>query len=209
MATKPQFSSVPIMGAAAVSATADTTYLTPAHTVTVLWATGARTITGSVVTGSTTLTSTALHSGDVGRPVSGATAKIPAGTIIISVVTATSAIMSAPATGTETNKAVTLGGGVGMKVEEVDVIGNSASVTVAGMVNVFVKDAATHYRFVRSFKITAVTPSTTVPALGAGTTTPASHWRPTNLWLQPNDQLVASSWVASQHISVNAWAGAY
>lgn len=209
MARTANFSSIPIVGAAAVSATADTSYTAPTNTVTLLTATGPRQITGSVTSASTTLTSTAVQNGDIGRPVSGT--GIPAGTIILAVVAGTSATLSKPASATHATEAVTLGGGTGLKVQQVACVGNSASATVAGMVNIFLKDAAGTFHFIATFKITAVTPSATTPAFGAkvNTTATTSTWKPVNLWLPPNWSLCATSFVASQNINVTAMAGAF
>lgn len=211
MATSPQFSSFPIVGSAAVNALADTSYTAPVNTVTVVTATGARQFTdGKVTVGTTTLTSPAKAAfavGDVGRPVSGT--GIPSGTVILSVVSATKATMSKPATATHTPVTVTLGGGYGAQVLQVTCVGNSATATKAGMVNLFLKDPAGVFHFINTFLITAVTPAATVAPFGAGVMTSEGTWKPQNLFLPAGWSLCASSFTATQHITVNAFGGAY
>jgi hypothetical protein len=197
MALDPQFAAIPVVGGSAVSATADTSYTAPAHTVTILGGQGPRQVTDGVTNSTTLLTSaTALfNSGDIGRPVSGS--GIPAGTVVAAFASATNVTMSQPATASASGVTVTLGGGIGTKIEEVVVIGNG-SPTLAGVVNTFRYDAPnTTYHFHDSFIVTAVTPSTTTAAFRL-----VRDYQ--NLWLPPQWLFVASSWVASQLVNVDA-----
>lgn len=205
MASTANFSSTPIVGSHVLTSTADTSYTAPTHTVTLLTATCARQITGSVTTASTTLTSSALESGDVGRAVSGA--GIPAGTTIVSVVAGTSAVMSKTATATHATEAVTLGGGAGIQIYEVDVVGTGT--TVAGMCNLFFKDPAGTFHFRQTIKVTAITPSTSTAAYGSTPNNTTGKWTPTNLVLPAGWSLCATSFVASQLANVTATGGAF
>lgn len=208
MAVDPQFAAIPVKGSVALGATADTSYTAPTHTVTILGAQGPRQVVDGVTSttanttgypGGTLVTSaTALfNSGDVGRPISGS--GIPVGTIVESVASATNANLSQPATASASAVTLTLGGGIGTKIEEVVVIGNG-SPTVAGVVNTFIMDPSSGsnvYSFHDSFIVTVVTPSTTTASFRL----PRDYQ---NLWLPPGCLFVASSWVASQLCNVLA-----
>jgi hypothetical protein len=200
MAADPQFASIPIVGSAVVSATAETSYTAPTTAVTLLAATSPRQFTdGSTTSGSTTLGSTAnaqFKNGDVGRSVSGV--GIPAGTLIQFVTSPTAAIMSQPATANGSGLTLTLGGGIGLKVEEVDATGTG--VTLAGIINLYLYDG-TVYHIAGSIQVTGVTPSTSTKPFSSQTFY-------TNLWLPPGWSLVAASFVASQLINLVAYAGA-
>jgi hypothetical protein len=195
MAVDPQFAAIPVVGSSVLSATADTVYTAPTHTVTLLGGQGPREVTDGVTNSTTLLTSATANwqSGDVGRPVSGA--GIPAGTVIQSVTSTTNVIMSQVATASASGVTVTLGGGIGTLIQEVDVIGTGT--TVAGVCNTFLVDPASAYHFHDSFIISAVTPSTSAAAFRLT--------RPyTGLWLPPGWTFVATSWVASQLANVVA-----
>lgn len=195
----------PVVGSKTLSATADSSYTAPTHTVALLTATAARQLVGSVTTGTYTLTSSTLHNGDVGRSVTGS--GIPTGTTIVSVVTGTSAKMSKKATASHATEKVTLGGGSGMIVIEVDVVG--AGATVAGMCNIFLKDPAGTFHFRQTIKVTAVTPSSSTVPFGATPNIATGKWLPPNLVLPPNWVLCATSFVASQLANVIATGGAF
>jgi hypothetical protein len=197
MAVDPQFAGIPVIGSSVLSATADTVYTAPTHTVNLLMGQGPREVTDGVTNSTTTVASATINAGtgDIGRPISGA--GIPNGTVIAAVasaVGATSITLSQPATASASSVALTLGGGIGTLVQEVDVIGTGT--TVAGVCNLFLYDGSA-YHFYDSFLVTAVTPSTT--------TAPFRLSRPyTALWIPPLWSLVATSWVASQLANVVA-----
>jgi len=195
MASDPQFAAIPVVGSSVLSATADTVYTAPTHTVTLLGGQGPREVTDGVTNSTTLLTSATANwqSGDVGRPVSGA--GIPNGTVIQSVTSTTNVVLSAPATASASGVTVTLGGGIGTLIQEVDVIGTGT--TIAGVVNTFLQDPGGAFHFHDSFIVTAVTPSTTTAAFRLQ--------RPyTALWLPPGWLYTATSWVASQLANVVA-----
>jgi hypothetical protein len=194
MAQDPQFGAIPVVGSSVLSATADTIYTAPTHSVTLLGGQGPRGVIDGVLNSTTLLTSAtaAFNSGDVGRPVSAT--GIPVGTVIATVASATNVTLSQPATATATSVAVTLGGGIGTLIQEIVVIGTG--VTVAGVTNTFLFDG-TAYHFHDSFIATVVTPSTTIAAFRL-------YRDYQNLWLPPGWTLVATSWVASQLANVVA-----
>jgi len=193
MAVDPQFAGLPV-----VSATADTVYTAPTHTVALLMGQGPRQVTDGVTNSTTTVTSATINAGtgDIGRPISGGS--IPNGTVIANVAAlagATSITLSQPATASASALTLTLGGGIGTLIQEVDVIGTGT--TVAGVCNTFLVDPASAYHFHDSFIISAVTPSTSAAAFRLT--------RPyTGLWLPPGWTFVATSWVASQLANVVA-----
>jgi len=210
MANTPQFAAAPVVGSSVLSATASaTSYTTPTHTVTILTATAARQFKdGHTTSGSTTVTSAtgaSFQNGDLGRPISGS--GIPAGATVVAVASATSITISKPATATATTVTVTLGGGNGLKIEEIDVVGTG--VTVAGICNLFLKDAGGAFHYIGGVKITVVTPSTAQLPFGATPNTNTGKIRPPNNWLPANWSLVAASFVASQKANVVAYAGAF
>lgn len=211
IAKTPNFTQNPVYGSAAVAASADSSYTAPAHAVTIVTATGPRQFTdGGTTSGSYTVTSTAkaqFKNGDYGRPISGS--GIPAGAVILAVKSATAIVISKPATATASTVTLTLGGTSGMKIEQVTAVGNSATVTKAGMVNIFLKDPTGNFHFQETFKITAVTPSATTAPFGAAVGTTLGTWKPPNLFLPANWSLCATSFVATQFITVAAFGGAY
>lgn len=209
MATRPQFSVAPIVASGVLASTKSaTSWTTPTHTTTLFEATCARQITGTITTGSTTLTSSTVQLGDVGRPVSSSTAGIPAGTIIVSVTAGTSAVLSAKATASHSTIKVTLGGGIGAKVEEIDFLGNGT--TVAGLAGVFLKTPAGAFIFQGAVKITAVTASASTVNFGATPNVATGKWRPPNMWVPPGYTLcVAGFFVTSQKVIVTAYAAAF
>jgi hypothetical protein len=193
MANQAAFAPIPALGSAILSATADSSYTAPTHTVTIAAGQGPRQVTDGVTNSTTTVTSAtaAFSIGDIGRPVSGA--GIPAGTVIAAVASATSITISAPATATASGVTLTLGGGVGALVQEVVAIGTGT--TVAGMVELFTFDGTVYHHF-DTLPVTVVTPSTTIA--------PFRLVRDyVNLWLAPGWSLVATSWVASQLINMH------
>ena len=127
MSSGPQFAGIPVVGSSVLSATADTVYTAPTHTVTLLGGQGPRNVTDGVTNSTTLLTSATANfqSGDVGRPVSGA--GIPTGTVIASVTSTTNVVMSQVATASASGVTVTLGGGIGTLIQEVDVIGTGVT----------------------------------------------------------------------------------
>lgn len=196
MAQDPQFAALPAVGSAPLSATADTSYTAPTHTVTLLGGQGPRQVVDGVTNTTTLLTSATavFNSGDIGRPVSGA--GIPVGTVIAAFASATNVTLSQPATASASSVTITLGGGVGTLLQEVVVIG--AGTTVAGMCNTFLYDAPnTTYHFHDTFIVTVVAPSTTVAAFRL-----FRDYQ--NVWIPPGWLYVASSWVASQLANVVA-----
>jgi hypothetical protein len=199
MASSPAFTNVPVVGAAAVSATIETSYTAPAQSVTVFKATGARIVTDGVTASNTTVTSAtaAFGAGDLGRPISGS--GIPTGTVIAAVASATSITISAPATASASGVTLTLGGGYGAKLEEIIAVG--LGTTVAGILVYSIYDNTTYHSF-DSTVVTVVTPSTTTAPFRASQ-------RYANLFLPPTFSLVVSSWVANQLIKVIAIGGAF
>lgn len=195
MASAPAFAAIPVVGSNTVSATADTSYTAPTHTVTLLGGQGPRTVIDGVTNSTTLLTSAtaAFNSGDVQRPISGA--GIPTGTVIASVTSATNVVMSQVATASASSVAVTFGGGAGTMVQEVVIAG--AGTTVAGVTNTFLYDG-TAYHYHDAFLVTVVTPSTTVAAFRL-----VRDYQ--NLWIPPGWTYVASSWIASQLVNVLAF----
>jgi hypothetical protein len=197
VASDPQFAGIPVIGSSVLSATADTVYTAPTHTVTLLGGQGPRQVVDGVLNSTTTVTSSTINAGtgDIGRPISAT--GIPVGTVIDAVAAlagATSITLSQPATASASSVALTLGGGIGTLVQEVDVIGTGT--TVAGVCNTFLYDGSA-YHFHDSFLVTVVTPSTTVA--------PFRLSRPyTGLWIPPGWSYVATSWVASQLANVVA-----
>jgi hypothetical protein len=200
MASSPAFTNVPVVGAAAVSATIETSYTAPAQSVTVFKATGARVVTDGVTTNaSTTVTSAtaAFGAGDLGRPISGS--GIPTGSVIVAFSSATSITISAPATASASGVTLTLGGGQGAKLEEIVVEG--LGTTVAGVLVYSIYDGSTYHSF-DSTVITVVTPSTSTAPFRASQ-------RYANLFLPATWSLVVSSWVANQLAKVTAIGGAF
>lgn len=195
MASVPSFAAIPVVGSNAVSATADSSYTAPTHTVVLLGGQAPRGVVDAVTNSTTLVTSaTALfNSGDVQRPVSGA--GIPAGTVIASVTSATNAVMSQSATASASSVALTLAGGAGTMVQEVVITGTGT--TLAGVVNTFLYDG-TNYHNHDAFIVTVVTPSTTVAAFRL-----VRDYQ--NLWIPPGWTYVASSWIASQLVNVLAF----
>jgi len=199
MATAPAFTNVPVIGAAAVSATIETSYTAPAQSVTVFKATGARVVTDGVTASNTTVTSAtaAFGAGDLGRPISGGT--IPAGAVITAVASATSVTISAAASGSASGVTLTLGGGIGAKIEELVIEG--LGTTVAGILVHSLYDGSTYHSF-DSTVITVVTPSTSTAPFRASQ-------RYANLFLPAGWSIVTSSWVANQLAKVTALGGAF
>lgn len=200
MAASPAFASTPVVGAVAVSATIETSYTVPAQSVTVFKATGQRVVTDGVTTStSTTVTSaTAVFAaGDLGRPISGS--GIPSGAVIVAFSSATSVTISAPATATASGVTLTLGGGIGAKIEELVVEG--LGTTVLGILVYSLFDGTTYHSF-DSTAITVVTPSTSTAPFRASQRYP-------NLFLPAGWSIVVSSWVASQLAKVTALGGAF
>lgn len=195
MAASPSFAAIPVLGSNTVSATADTSYTAPTHTVVLLGGQGPREVIDGVLNTTTLLTSATavFNSGDVQRPISGT--GIPTGTVIASVTSATNVVLSQPATATATAVVVTLGGGAGTMVQEVVITGTGT--TVAGIVNTFLYDG-TNYHNHDAFIVTVVTPSTTVAAFRL-----VRDYQ--NLWIPPGWTFVASSWIASQLVNVLAF----
>ncbi len=201
MTSSAVFFDVPVIGSAVPSATADTSLTAPAHAVTLLGGQGPRQVTDGVTNSTTLVTSAtaAFNSGDVGRPVSGA--GIPTGTVIATVASATNATMSQPATASASGVTVTLGGGVGTKVEEVTWIPNG-SPPVLGVLTLFLYDGTT-YHLRDAAQVTATANSSTVAPV------PAEFQNSpyTNLWIPPTWSLVFASTVASQLVTVTAVGG--
>lgn len=199
MASAPAFASLPVVGAAAVSATIETSYTTPAQSVVVFKATGARVVTDGVTNATTTVTSAtaAFGAGDLGRPISGS--GIPTGTVITAVASATSVTISAPATASATGVTLTLAGGIGAKIEELVVEG--LGVTVAGVLVHSLFDGTTYHSF-DSTVVTVVTPTTAVAPFRSST-------RYANLFLPAGWSIVTSSWVASQLAKVTVIGAAF
>src|SRR6266702_2945044 len=115
MSASPAFASTPVVGAAAVSATIETSYTAPAQSVTVFKATGQRVVTDGVTNSTTTVTSAtaSFAAGDLGRPISGS--GIPTGSVITAFSSSTSVTISAPATASASGLTLTLGCGIGAK----------------------------------------------------------------------------------------------
>lgn len=199
MASAPAFTAVPAVGAAAVSATIETSYTTPAQSVTIFKATGARIVVDGVTNSTTTVTSAtaAFGAGDLGRSISGGT--IPSGSVITAVASTTSVTVSAAATGSASGVTLTLGGGYGAKIEELVVEG--LGTTVLGILVHSLFDGSTYHSF-DSTSITVVTPSTSTAPF-------RSSSRYTNLYLPAGWSIVTSSWVASQLAKVSVFGGSF
>ena len=201
MAVDPQFGAIPVVGSGTPSATADTSLTAPAHAVTLLGGQGPRQVTDGVTNSTTLLTSAtaAFNSGDLFRPVSGA--GIPNGTLLSADASATNVTLSQPATASASGVTITLGGGIGTRVEQVVWIPNtSGSATVAGVLTLFLYDGTT-YHYIDEATVTAQTPTTT-----AGITSVNFANSPyVNLWIPPGWTLVFSSTVASQLVTVTAF----
>src|ERR1700745_3081344 len=132
MSASPAFASTPVVGSVAVSSTIETSYTAPAQSVTVFKATGQRIVTDGVTTNASTTVTSATASfaaGDLGRPIRGS--GIPTGSVIVAFSSATSITISAPATASASGVTLTLGGGIGAKIEELVVEG--LGTTVAGV----------------------------------------------------------------------------
>jgi hypothetical protein len=202
MATTAAFADIPVIGSGTPSATADNTLTAPAHSVTLLGGQGPRQVTDGVTNTTTLLTSAtaAWNSGDVGRPVSGGT--IPTNTVIAFVTSATNVVLSQPATGSASGVTITLGGGIGTKVEEVTWIPNG-SPPVLGVLTLFLYDGTTyHLRDSAQVNATPTNSSTVAPVASEFTQSPYS-----NLWIPPTWLLVFSCTVASQLVTVTASGG--
>ena len=199
MASSPAFASTPVIGAVAVSATIETSYTAPAQSVTVFKATGQRVVTDGVTNATTTVTSAtaAFAAGDLGRPISGGT--IPAGAVIVAFSSATSVTISAAATGSASGVTLTLGGGIGAKIEELIIEG--LGTTVLGVLVHSIFDGTTYHSW-DSTAITVVTPSTSTAPFRASQ-------RYANLFLPAGWSIVTSSWVANQLAKVTALGGAF
>jgi hypothetical protein len=200
MAIDPQFAVIPVVGSNVPSASADNTYTAPTHSVTLLGGQGPRQVTDGVTNSTTTVTSAtaAFNSGDFGRPISGS--GIPNGSIIVSINSASSVVISQPATASASGVTITLGGGIGTRVDRVLWIPNtSGSPAVLGVLPLFLYDGTTYH--LRDAALVSVsTPSST--AAPAFTLFPGAPY--TSLLIPPTWSLVFSSTVASQLVTVTA-----
>lgn len=209
MSTDPTFFGITVVGSNTPNASADATYTAPTHTVTLLGGQGPRQVVDGITStsagtpaGTTLVSNTAsFNSGDIGRPVSAA--GVPTGTVISTILSAASVSMSQPATATASGVTVTLGGGLGTKVEQVvwapNGVGASSSV---GVIPLYLYDGTT-YHLRDAAPITATVPSTTV----APVTTNFPNSPYTSLWIPPTWSLVFSSTVANQLVTVTATGG--
>ena len=188
-----------------MSATADTSYTAPTHAQTILSAAPIAVSSVTTTSGSQLVTiASGTFSASVGPQGTNTQAwvagmqvygtGVPVGTTVL-YVNGTNAYLSqaATASGTVTLTAVSNG----IRIEEIDFVGTGT--TVAGVVQTYLYDGSVYHPHYSQL-VTVVTPSTTVaPAYYAV--------QYDNLELLPGWSLLATSFVASQLMSVTAFGG--
>jgi hypothetical protein len=198
MATSPNFTTAPAVGSNVLSATADSSYTAPTHSVVVLSAapvTPAQTFTQATV-GSQILTASAAFTSlqpnpapAVGWQVVGA--GIAPGTTVLAI-SGTTLVISAGITAALSATTLSFVCN-GIKVDEVDFFGTGT--VVAGMVQLYLYDGTTYHAFYTLAVVSPGAPSTTVA--------PYAYSIPFDLVeIPPGWSLNASSFVASQLINV-------
>lgn len=194
MATAPQFASGFQVASNVLSATADTSYTAPTHTVDLVTAIAFTVASVTTTSGSTAVTASAFAGVTNGMGVTGT--GIAAGTTVVANLGGT-VILSIAATASGT---VTLTFGTnGVKIEQVDFVGTGT--TLAGVVQLYLYDGTTYHAFAPQV-VTVVTPSTTQAPFFA------SQFF-SNLFIPNGWKLVATSFVASQLINCIAYGGSF
>lgn len=207
MATQPNYAATTIAGSQALSATADTSYTAPTHAVTVLSAAPITVASVTTTSGSQQVTiasgtfsaAIGVSSGTLTQPwLAGMQVYgtgIPVGTTVL-YVNGTNAFLSQAATASGTVSLTAVSNGI--RVEEVRFVATGTS--VAGMAQLYLYDTNGNYHPDWTQIIYNVIPSTTqVPFFAAV--------QFDNMELPPGWSLVASSFVASQLITVTAMGG--
>jgi hypothetical protein len=208
VAVQSQFASSLYVGSSVLSATADTSYTAPTHTVTIASAASVTIASVTLTSGSTLATVasggfTAPPAGNIppGWEILGATpADLTIGTTVVAVI-GNNLILSAPALASGTIS-LTFAPPYGLKIEEVDLSGTGT--TVQGNVQFYTFDGTT-YHARDSIAVTAVAPANSGPqVLPFYMAIPYS-----NLFIPNGWSLVATSFVASQLINVTALGGSF